>query len=582
MQCAHAGLQAAGLKANKSITYLNIRGYTVTDAIKGVLMGALRANKSVTKLRIDKNGNYKSLMRFVYLNEAMGNAASMDEHGYGDALFESLILQKYGWIPAILAKHRVVASRRKADGDFEGLLPHSIALGSGSVHEPTLLRLYRAHFEMDSQLSALLLRKPKLASFQRVMMRLAGDKFADHAGNTVLHRLLLGCESGVLAVSQVFSVTSQIFDADDATARVPNSAGITPAEIATLCHPKIRGTFVGELLTVTAKRMRLKLHPSTAPAGARAAGQGKGSPRAPPDSTGPAGPDADHTAAQIEAFKMQKIQIAELQEENVRLRRVNVRLRSEGLSDDPPSNAEYTDESPIEPAAVAPAGRKVSRKLFNQSGGGGGGGGADDDGDVDSDVDSVEEVVEVEEFVHGTKTYMLARAKMKVYDPVQDNAFVGKYLGGGQIDFEVSDSSSDDDEAPIADELEIGDTAVALGTTADGRTPKRDPSARTDGGDGPTSGAMPSAETDAENEEDEVEVEEEEDVEEEEEDEFEEVVAEEFFHEGSRYLLDRASGKVYNAAGENGFVGKLLGDGNIDFDAVDSDSDSDDADSDSS
>ena len=45
-----------------------------------------------------------------------------------------------------------------------------------------------------------------------------------------------------------------------------------------------------------------------------------------------------------------------------------------------------------------------------------------------------------------------------------------------------------------------------------------------------------------------------------------------FQYQGSEYLLERASGKVYSAEGDHAFVGKLTtSDGTIDFTAVDSD-----------
>jgi hypothetical protein len=137
--------------------------------------------------------------------------------------------------------------------------------------------------------------------------------------------------------------------------------------------------------------------------------------------------------------------------------------------------------------------------------------------------------------------YLLERDTGKVYSAAGDHAFVGRLkTSDGSIDFDAVDSDNDSDDDDSGDDNGRHDDD----DDGDGSGQEHDQQGRAEREDSDNEGH---------------------DV---------RIVTEVFQWQGSDYLLERDTGKVYSAAGDHAFVGKLkTSDGSIDFTATDSDDD---------
>lgn len=278
---------AVAIKTNATLSFLSIRGCPMSDSAVEALTDALRVNDTITKLRCDTA--VARALPLVHLNEklcsaipslALSDAASrhlektpygknktLDAQEYKTCLFEAIELSKYGWIRHILEMAPVVARCRWEDPEdtAQGELAHTLVLRKKNVHEPTLLRLFRSHFELDAYLSRILDTKGKLQALERVLLRLSGEKWRDDEGNTVMHRILLSVHDGTLRHSHVHGLCVRLCELHPEHAFVTNHKGITPIEMATLCGGRICQFFTPMVLMLVEERTRIVLDLDEAP-----------------------------------------------------------------------------------------------------------------------------------------------------------------------------------------------------------------------------------------------------------------------------------------------------------------------------
>ena len=144
------------------------------------------------------------------------------------------------------------------------------------------------------------------------------------------------------------------------------------------------------------------------------------------------------------------------------------------------------------------------------------------------------------------KKYLIEITSGKVYNNDSEQGFIGKLKTGGGIDFDAIDSSDDEDEE---DSLTMG---LAGGSLAEGSLAE---GSLAEGSLAEGSLAEGSVFTEATGELHEMNI------------------------EGKKYLVELASGKVYNNDSEQGFIGKLKPSGGIDAEAIDSSDEEDEDDS---
>eukprot|EP00041_Stephanoeca_diplocostata_P038129 m.1479159 g.1479159 ORF g.1479159 m.1479159 type:complete len:1626 (-) comp25167_c0_seq8:2713-7590(-) len=272
---------AGCIKTNTAISFLNVRGCPMSDSAVDALMDALRVNDTITRLRCDRCAS--RLLPLVHLNEKLcsampslplseaaskhletapfGKHTSMDAQEYKACLFEAIDLCKYGWIRHILDMAPVVARCRREHHQetTQGELGHTLVLRKPQVHEPTLLRLFRSHFELDAYLAGLLETKAKLQTFERVLQRLSGEKWRDDEGNTVMHRILRAAHDHILRPSHVHGLCARLCELHPEHAFASNHKGITPIEMATLCGGRITQFFTPMVLLLVEERTRVVL-----------------------------------------------------------------------------------------------------------------------------------------------------------------------------------------------------------------------------------------------------------------------------------------------------------------------------------
>eukprot|EP00037_Helgoeca_nana_P037250 m.15216 g.15216 ORF g.15216 m.15216 type:complete len:1248 (-) comp8608_c0_seq1:338-4081(-) len=506
-ECLHSDEEAMMLsdclKTNRSIAALNLRGCTFGEAGIAAIVSGLRVNNIVTQLRCDPP--LRALLPLVHINERMSiRGAQKTEADCADLLFQSIANLKFGWIPRILRIHPEVAGYRSPDTTE---LPHTLILQCPEIHEPTLVRLLRTHFEIDRRIDRIIDTKPKMAAFERALLRLASEDWRDHDGNTVLHRVLMASDVSSLRTEHAYAISARMIDINPEYAIAPNNVGITPAEIATLCPAQVRIQFVPTVLRLVAMATRKKLSSQrfTAEGTLYSVGaDGFIRPKTPrsPSSVDTAGPSTGTAATPSPDAR-------------------DGRVATGGVSTSSPNAAPRLApvSAPVAAASTAAASNSVVRDAVDEAA----------TAAVEEEVDEDEVEVEVEPIDVNGAHYLLSKSDRKVY--TADGTFVGLYLDDGRVDFDAEDDSD-------IEGVDDGPPAVATHDTR-GRTVQAD-----------TGDCTP------EDLEAVVEV---------------EVEVEEYTWMGTDYLLARESGKVYARDEENTFVGKLvLPDGSIDFAAADS------------
>jgi len=155
---------------------------------------------------------------------------------------------------------------------------------------------------------------------------------------------------------------------------------------------------------------------------------------------------------------------------------------------------------------------------------------------LDDDFLATDGSVDLHEVNIGGVKYLVEVEAGKVYEVNEDQTFVGKLKGNGEIDYDAVDSSDEEEEEEEG--VAVGAQALDEDTATLESLSSSQVVEEKKGEEGGSSN--------------------------------DEVDLHEIMLQGRKMLVDKAGGKVYEANEDQTFLGKLKDNGEIDYDAVDS------------